>query len=534
MKFARVREEAVIVNIDILNMTRFDANAQAIDVALPVLAIECEATPPLENFLDAYEETVLKLVSLGLSTNGISKTLNATESLIEEILTHLEAKKYAKREIGKPWKPTEDGETYLSGSVRERASSESQYGYMFVNAIKKEVLPFFYHGDVGQISLFRGFPLPLKLTVEGDEAQTFAPVKIKHAKLKKAYQAYFRNLDTAKNYDEGELSKEEAVDLFADLESFDEAPEEESEPERLETASVLKGNMFIRALDKKPTKLYLRMRVIIDPSYPGGYRAESPFAFGGMDNNFFLRQMQWLEQSDTAYLDGEVMQEFLHREICKLSSSHQNATKDFKVFVLEKMPLMGRYRSRLPTVYEDMERIYALMQRQSSLLEKENIVNNLARCVVEGLFNTYFRSIGQDRLCQIQRKALDAVRTNGVAAYQERICKNVHLNEERLHWVNSKYFQTILNRMNKTYGNSIMEKFVNMLVIEYHLSDARMHRFLLQPDIEQKYNLIDKLNRIRRKVSHDTEDRFTKEDYDDYMAHVFGLINSLLEAFRED
>ena len=65
------------MSVDILSMRRFDANDQAIDIALPVLAIECEATPPLERFLDAYEETVLKLVSLGLSTGGISKTLNA-------------------------------------------------------------------------------------------------------------------------------------------------------------------------------------------------------------------------------------------------------------------------------------------------------------------------------------------------------------------------------------------------------------------------------------------------------------------------
>jgi hypothetical protein len=42
------------VSVDILNMTQYEANSQAIDVALPVLAIECEATPPLENYLDAY------------------------------------------------------------------------------------------------------------------------------------------------------------------------------------------------------------------------------------------------------------------------------------------------------------------------------------------------------------------------------------------------------------------------------------------------------------------------------------------------
>ena len=71
------------------------------------------------------------------------------------------------------------------------------------------------------------------------------------------------------------------------------------------------------------------------------------------------------------------------------------------------MPLLKLYRSRVPYVYEDMERIYALIQRQSSLLEKENIVNNLARSVVEGLFNTYFKAIGQSKLDLIKQRALD-------------------------------------------------------------------------------------------------------------------------------
>lgn len=131
------------MNIDILNMGFYEPNEQAIDIALPVLAIECEATPPLENFLDAYEETVLKLVSLGLSGNGIAKTLNATESLIDEILTNLEWKRYVEREKGKPWMLTDDGKKYLDGTISDRSSSESQYGFMFINAIKKEVLPFF-------------------------------------------------------------------------------------------------------------------------------------------------------------------------------------------------------------------------------------------------------------------------------------------------------------------------------------------------------------------------------------------------------
>ncbi len=524
------------MSVDILNMTQYEANSQAIDVALPVLAIECEATPPLENYLDAYEETVLKLVSLGLSTNGISRTLNAAESLIDEILAQLELKNYAEREIGKPWKLTGDGEKFLNGTITERASSESQYGFMFINAIKKEILPYFYEGDIGRVSSFRGEKLPLKLTTQGDELLTFAPVIPKQAKLRKAYKAYFRNNKLVKNYDEGEVTKDEATDLFSDLDSFDEEIEDEEEALSGEQKRVsgLKENMFIRALNKKPTWLYLRMRIIIDPSYPGGYRAESPFDFDGIDNNYFLRQIQWLEQSDTAYLNGEPLKEFLNKEICKIAPSYKTSEKDYHVFLTERMPLLKLYRSRVPYVYEDMERIYALIQRQRSLLEKENIVNNLARSVVEGLFNTYFKEVGQSKLDQIQQRALDEMDTYGYVSYKKRICRNVHLQEDTLRTVSARYLSTIITRMGRTYGNSIMEKFINMMIIDYHSSDPQMHRFLFQPNICQKYQLIDNLNGIRRKVSHDTDDRFTGKDYEYYMAHVFDLINSLLEAFRED
>ena len=523
------------MSIDILNMGRYNVDDQAIDIALPVLAIECEATPPMQNYLDVYEETVLKLVSLGLSTHGISQTLNATESLVEEILSQLELKAYTVREIGKPWKLTEDGEKYLDGTIKERVSSESQYGYMFINAIKKEVLPFFYQGDVGQISLFRGKSLPLRMTIEGDEIKTFVLPTIRQSALKKAYKLYFRNLETAKEYEEGEISKEEAVDIFADLESFDEEIEEETEDSSVEEKSgALKGNMFIRALMKAPQKLYFRMRIIIDPNYPGGYRAESPFDFGGIDNGFFLRQIQWLEQSGGICIEGEDFQKFLNREICKLSPSYKTSKKDFQVFVLERIPLLKMFRSSFPYIYEDMERIYGLMQRQTSLLEKENIVNNLARSVVEGLFNAYFRDMDRARLDQIQQRAFDEVDTYGYVIYKKRICRNAGLPEDALQWVKEGYLRTVLRRLNKTYGNSIMEKFINMLVIEYHLSSVQINRFLNQPDINREYGLIDKLNRIRRKVSHDTDDRFTNDDYEFYMANVFDMINNLLEAFRED
>lgn len=530
------------MSIDILNMRRFEENAHAIDVALPVLAVECEATPPLENYLDAYEEAVLRLVALGLSTHGIANTLHATESLIEEILSHLEEKQYAYREIGKPWKLTADGEKYQNGEVEERASKESQYGYMFVNAIKKEVLPFFYQGDVGQISLFRGKPLPLKLTLGGDEEETFSPIQIKQAKLKKAYKAYFRNQRTIAGFDEDEIAREEAEDLFSNVEAFDEGFEDELEASAGHQTGELSGNMFIRELNKERKKLYLRMRMVIDSQAPGGYRAESPFPLNGLDDRFFLRQIQWLEQSGSAYLADKALSDFLQKEIHKISPSLKPVEEDFSVFLLKRMPLLKSCRTKVPYVYDDLERIYySLMPNHSSLVEQENIVNNLARRVLEGLFNAYFRSIGSSELKRVQEKVfknIDDINSYGderdYRDYKKRICRTAGLQEDTLRKVDPKYLKGIVDRLSRSYGNSIREKLINMLVLEYYLGDAQIHRFFSQNNLNQTYRLIGKLNHIRNKVSHDTDEKFEYSDYDFYMANVFVLANYLLEGLRED
>lgn len=523
------------MNIDILNMRRFEANAHAIDVALPVLAVECEATPPLENYLDAYEEAVLRLVALGLSTHGIANTLHATESLIEEILSHLEEKQYAYREIGKPWKLTADGEKYQNGEVGERASKESQYGYMFVNAIKKEVLPFFYQGDVGQISLFHGKPLPLKLTLGGDEEETFSPIQIKQTKLKKAYKAYFRNQKTIAGFDEDEIAREEAEDLFSNVEVFDEEFEDEPEASAGHQTGELSGNMFIRALNKEPKKLYLRMRMVIDPQAPGGYRGESPFPLNGLDDRFFLRQIQWLEQSGSAYLADKALSDFLQKEIHKISPSLKPAEEDFSVFLLKRMPLLKSCRTKVPYVYDDLERIYySLMPNHSSLVDRENIVSHLSRCVLEGLFNAYFRAIGSSKLYEIQQKAFGDLGTCGYVNCKKRICRTAGLQEDTLQGVKFKYLESILGRLTNTYGHSIREKLINMLVLEYYLGDAQIHRFFSQTDLNQTYRLIDTLSDLRNKVSHDTNKRLSDRDYDFYMANVFVLANYLLEGLRED
>lgn len=532
-------EEAVIVNVEILNMKKFEPNDKAINIALPVLAVECEATPPIKNYLDAYEDTVLKLISIGLSTRGIAVTLNATESLIEEILDRLDQKNYAVKETGKPWKLTEDGLKYLNDEIDERESDNSEFGYMFVNAIKKEVLPYFYQGDINQISLYRGAKLPDKLTINGDEIKTFEEFKIKQIRLKEAYKKYFKNIDTSQQYDDGDITLEEAIDLFEGLDSFDEEDYEEPiEYAEKKEQHLLSKNMFIRALNCPVKHVYLTMRLIIDPLYPGGYRVESPFDFNGIDNSYFLRQIQWFAATGTTYIGDEELNSYLSREIRKVSPTFKNTDKDFSVFLLEKIPLLKINKTKFTNIHDDMSRIYSLMQQPNSMIEKENIVNNISRSIVESLFNTFFKNIKKDVLEDIQRKASDDLELNNCKDYGcrdhiKQLTKGTQLDSTQLRW-GYRLITNSIGRLPTTHGNSILEKFINLVVINYYYGTAEIKQFLLAKNIQQLYTLTDKLNQIRRKVSHDTDERFETNDYEYYMANVFKLINGLLEAHKED
>ncbi|MGV8027434.1 MAG: hypothetical protein GXX80_10525 [Thermotogaceae bacterium] len=521
------------MNIDILNMRRFSSDEKAIDVALAVMAIECEATPPLENHLDAYEETVLKLVSIGLSTHGIARTMNASESLIEEILAHLEMKEYVAKEIGKPWKLTGGGEKYLNGFISERESTNSQFGYMFINAIKKDVLPYFYQGDINQVSLFRGEQLPARLTISGDEAKTFKEIPVKRSRLRDAYKSYIKNVDTSRQYDEGEIDFDEATDQFEDLDAFDEEDVAILESVESDAQKELQSNMFIRALKCPQKSIYLRMRLIIDPQYPGGYRAESPFDFSDIDNDYFLRQVQWLAATGTTFIGEEELNSYLTREIRKISPSYKSSDKDFSVFVLEKIPLLKIFSSKFPMVYEDMSRIYSLMQRQNSLLEKENIVNSISRSVVERLFNTFFRGLKKDVLYTVSRNARSDLDNRGCQSFIQLLTKNTEMDPCKITW-GHKYVSSALGRLGRTHGNSIVEKFINVVVVDYYIGTKESRKLLSNKKIQRLYELADQLNQIRRKVSHDTDERFGPGDYEYYKENVFELINGLLEAFREE
>lgn len=519
------------MSIDILKIRNYEANMQAIDIAIPVLAIECAANPPIENYLDAYEDAVLKLIDIGLSVNGISKTLNTSESLTEEIISSLERKRYVSRKIGEPWKLTNDGEKYLSGEIEERVSENSQYGVMFVNAIKREVLPYFYAGDIGRINLYRGDSLPMKVTLAQNENITFELGEIKKTSLNKAYKAFIKQQNMLLNLEE-EMESIDFSDIFDSLDSFDEEIEEETVI--IEKDVELKGNMFIRALNRKPIKAYLHMRIVIDPTYPGGYRAESPFDMDGMDDIYFLKQLQWLERSEETYIEGRVFNDFINAEICKLSPGFNNSKKDYKVFLLENLPLLNIYKAKMKKEYDDMEKIYHLMQKENSLLEKENIVSNLSRNIVESLLNRYFKAIPENTISKIRKNAETKIRIRGEEAYLSYICKNAGLEEDALRWITPKYLSTILNRLKFSYGNSIKEKFINLLIIDGEISIANIQSFLKKSDVKRMYELVNRLNIIRRKVSHDTEDPFEIKDYDYYINNVFELINNLLIGLKEE
>lgn len=530
------------MNTEFLRMRRFNRNARTVNIALPVFAIECEATPPIENELDAYEEAVLKFISIGLSTDGIAHTLNASKSLVEEILDSLENRKLVSKERGKAWALTELGQKRIDGIVEEVASQNAQYGFMFVNAIKKEVLPYFYQGDLNQIQQWIDRPYPSKLTISGDEGKTFGNLHVKKADLQKAYRNYLLCMKVAMQYKEGEQSREEAENLLEDVDSVDEIEGLESfdEIEDIPTPAINKNkhgdqpesNRFIRRLNCKPQQVYLTMRLIIDPTVPSGYQVESPFDLDGIDDRYFRQQIQWLASRGTTFIEKEPLNDFLTREIKKLCPQYAMNETDYNVFLLERLHLLKACRNKYPDVYDDMARIYSLMQRQNSLIEKENIVSDIARYIVEKLFNGFFRSRSRNELRSVAGQARQDITVYGYRTFIENILKKTTLDSAKVSW-RQKYLSSTIDRLESTHGNSIVEKCINLVVLNYYSPTDETERFVCAPKAGSLYKLIEQLNEIRKKVSHDTKERFAEEDYNFYIAHVFELVNKLLEANQE-
>ena len=543
-------------------MTGYEPNERAIDIAIPVIAVECEATPPVEGYLDAYEIAVLKFVQIGLSSGGISKTMNSTESLIESVMTNLQEKGYLDKEYGKPWKITETGEKYLLGEEdSDRASTGSVYGYMFVNAIKKEIFPYFLEGDIDQVDLYVYHNKRIddngegnykgkirKITNDTDERKTFSDIQLKKSKLKEAYKQFYRIKDLKQDLEEGNISYEEAVqaavedDMFfdvvldEDIDSFDEYdPDVENEAfeyrERM-NSSKLTDKMFVRPLVESRKNVYLHMRMIIDPTVPGGYKVDSPFRLRGIDNGFFKRQLQWLASNEEVKIDGESLNSFIEREIRKISPLYKNHDKDFGVFALEKMPLLKLQRDMHRDVYSDMEDIYTLIQNQKTLIEKKHIVGDLSHDILEGLYNDFFRGIDRGRRNTISRQAQNELKAVGKAEYIRMLLSKTKLSESDVGW-SFDFMNGAVKRLERSKGNSIIEKFINLVVVNYYIGTEETDRLLNSEYIKEFYNLSEELNQIRIKVSHKTADRFDERDYTFFMNNVFKMINWLLEAYCE-
>ena len=275
------------------------------------------------------------------------------------------------------------------------------------------------------------------------------------------------------------------------------------------------------------------MRIIIDPKVPGGYKVESPFDLNGIDNNFFLRQIQWLSSSGNIFLGNKSLDLLLFEEIQKLYPNYEENEVDYEVFVLERMPILKIKQLRFSRIYSKMSQIYSLMQRADDLMSKENVVSNISRYVVEALFNEFFRTVSKEKRENIKDRAIEDIGYYGISRFKQNLLKDTSLEAKNIYW-EKKYTFNALTRLPYTKGNSIVEKYINLIALNYYLGTEASRTFLNSNEVQKTYDLSDELNEIRKKVSHDTEEAFTESDYEYYMNNVFALINSLLEALKEN
>lgn len=549
--------EDAYVSYDILTIRKYNDNNHAIDIAFPVIAIECELTPPIQNHLMSLEKVILQLISCRFSIKSIADKMHLTEPIIQRICSTLLEKDYIEwkststsEEHSGYYEITKDGENYLAGENEERVSSKKKYGWMFYSPIVKVVFPFFWEGNIDKIRLWDNpynSSNPMKKLLDKSEKETFQnskSIKIQRTTLKKAYKLLFKLQKLEEDCKEENIPPQRKAELFANLFSFDEKeePEEEIEERKNESPnSPLSSRMFIRQM-KESRNCYLHMRIIIDLSSPGGYIVESPFRF--VYDEFFKKYIQIFMKQPSIVLEKQQLKEFLHSEIRKLCPEYKDKDKSFDAFIMDRIPELFRCKSRFATMHENLSEIYFFIQRESvqrdsGLIYKSSIVSRFSSNVLEHLFDAYFKCMHRKKIEDIQQSVFDAIRyPKRYDKYLKRICTSLGLSEEKIrNEVKYEAFKKILGRMTFTYGNSMREKFINMLVIyDYYNNDYEhkyLHNFFSKiPDIEETYDRIMKLNEIRNKVAHNS--KFTEKDYDDYMNHVYPMIRELLAPFSEE
>ena len=527
---------------------RDDEQRQSYNVLLPVYAVECEAHPPVETELDAYEEAVLKFLNIDLPPASIRDAINVTQGMLDTILSQLAQRGYAERKKNIGWVITEAGQRYLKNEqTEELVSKNSEHGYMFVSALRKDILCYFHKGPIDKIRVRQSTPNDHTLRRNGNEQETFTGISVSSRQLGRVYAAWRKLDDRLAANDRSEQRKESveeshiiAEQLFADLESYDEV-DETPLPERVDTlrdgcniedlGEVKEDRKrYIRKLETPHKRFYIQICLIFDPSKLNGYDTESPFSrLGGIDTPWFLRQIQWMARSEGITLDNTPLREFLDRECVKFGGTAPLKEKDVSVHMLQVIPRLKYHQEMFPALYNIYPELYSLQQRASSILEKESVVTQFCTKLLEPLFNMIFKTVPESTLRRIRAQ----IRRDDQAGDANLVCQRIEnatgVSMAALGW-NVGMVMTAIGRLERTHGNSTLEKAINLLTLYTCAPSPNVRRYIEAEDLSNHLMKVGQLNDIRRSVSHDTNHRFNEHDYNQFMQIVYPIADRLLLA----
>jgi len=540
MKNVKEKMRGIIVNIEVLKLRKFskEPSSNEIDIAFPVLAYECEASIPVEKEVDVYEEAILQFISIGLTKNIIRSTLKITQSLCGSIFANLEGRGYIEKKNENNYKLTPKAINFLNGVEITTHENESKFGYIFVSAIKKEPLWYFYEDDVLNIPRSDSYVLENKLTKEKNDAKTFEYMDIKQWRIEKAISTYCRIIRALEKKGKGNISDEEVVELFADIESdlieADYQGNNEEEGLNTDTHKLTFTTEKVRKLKSEPKKIFLQIRIIFDPAVPGGFMVESPFDFNGYDNDFFLRQIQWMRNpTHNVYRGEDKFSQFISNELNKLQIDRKNDV-DSGVFIMNKLPILHTEKDRYTKIYEDTLEIVDMMnQKNLSPLKKENIVGSFTRKFIERLMNRLFKTVPYEDRKKIRKRALNEFKTNQNKMV-EHFAEIIKVDREDMPKTNIISY-AIEENLGNTFGHSIYKKLINLIVFRYYQPSPEIKRFFQIEGIADYIKIVEKLNTIRNSASHDPSKKpLTNADYEYYIEHIFDVANRLLEALQKE
>lgn len=515
-------------------------SGNSIVALLPVWAYECEVHPPYERELDAYEDAVLRMVRLEMGPNAIANALNASLSLIGTIISNLQDKAFVEKKSAQGWRITNDAQAYFDGYYKEKASENAEYGYMFVSALRKDVLPYYHRGSLDAVRLLRG---GFSISRQGNDEETYQPFIPDNRSLGKAYSIFQKAMKAYNLQAEQEISISEASqiaeDLFADLDSMDEyEPEDfalskdtaEAAIAALEMQEIQKERLIVRRLNKNAQKCYLRLRITFDPSVSNGFRVDSPFDLRGIDNSCYLRQIQWMMNSDDILLGKDPLRVFLERESVKLGSSRRVQDLVYEPFLREKLPLLIIHKDSFPKIYEDFRHIYSDIQNQSTLMDQENIVNQICTKMLEALYRRIFQSVPEATLKAVNTQALREIRQYGAAQYKSKLLAICNLPSDTLQRTSPQVVEKAIKNLPFTKGNSVLEKMFNLMSLYYLAPNPMIRRYVDLDDFQVYVDQIADLNRIRNSVAHNADHPFTTQSYTDFMNKVFPVAHRMIKT----